>query len=118
VDYPPTLLGLLHWTYPSRFFGRDIRGIDAAEARALVGTYQKLGLLKGDEFLVLKPVRQQAQYRYNRASYALTEEPLNPDFLAEAVSYYQTASHLYQQQLDRELSAEEFARQLAAPPGK
>ncbi len=113
VDYPPTLLGLLNWTYPSRFFGRDVRQIDPREARALVGTYQKLGLLKGDDFLVLKPVRQQTQYRYNRGNYVMTEQPLNPAFQAEAVSYYQVASDLYQQQLYRELTPEEVARALA-----
>ena len=115
VDFAPTLLGLLNWSYPSRFFGRDIRQINPKEAIALVGTYQKLGLLKGDEFLVLKPVRQQTQYRYNRANDALTEEPLDPAFQAEAVSYYQTASYLYLNQLYHELSAEEFSRLLAAP---
>ena len=115
VDYAPTLLGLLHWSYPSRFFGRDIRQTDPKEGRVLVGTYQKLGLLKGDDFLVLTPVRRQAQYTYNRTSYALTEQPLNPAFQAEAISYYQAASELYQKQLYRELSAEEFVRLLAAP---
>ncbi len=117
VDYAPTLLGLLNWTYPSRFFGRDVRQIDPKEARALVGTYQKLGLLKGDDFLVLKPVRQQTQYRYNRSNYALIEQRLNPLFQAEAVSYYQTASDLYQKQRYRELTAEEGER-LLAPPAK
>ncbi len=118
VDYAPTLLGLLGWSYPSRFFGRDVRQTDPSQARALVGTYQKLGLLKGDDFLVLKPVRQQSQYLYNRASHALTEQPLDPAFQAEAVAYYQTASYLYEHKLYRALTAEEFNRQFqtAAAP--
>ncbi len=115
VDFPPTLLGLLNWSYPSRFFGRDIRQTDPREARALVGTYQKLGLLKGDDFLVLTPVRRQTQYRYNRTNFGLAEQPLNPAFQAEAVSYYQTASDLYKNQRYRELSAADFTRLLAAP---
>jgi phosphoglycerol transferase MdoB-like AlkP superfamily enzyme len=115
VDFAPTLLGLLNWSYPSRFFGRDVRATDPKEGRALVGTYQKLGLLKGDDFLVLTPIRQSNQYRYNRANYGLAEQPLNPAFAGEAVSYYQTASYLFQQQLYRELGADEFARLLAAP---
>jgi phosphoglycerol transferase MdoB-like AlkP superfamily enzyme len=115
VDYAPTLLGLLNWSYPSRFFGRDIRQTDPAEGRVLVGTYQKLGLLKADNFLVLTPVRRQAQYRYDRVNYGLTEQPLNAALLGEAVSYYQTASELYQNQRYRELSAADFVRLLAAP---
>jgi len=117
VDYPPTLLGLLNWSYPSRFFGRDIRETDPKEARILVGTYQKLGLLKDDDFLVLTPVRRQNQYLYNRANYTLTDELLEPAFHAEAVSYYQTASYLFQHQEYHELGAEEFQRLLAAPAG-
>ena len=117
VDVAPTLLGLLNWSYPSRFFGRDVREIEPAEGRALVGTYQKLGLLKGDNFFVLTPVRQQNQYRYNRSSYTLTDQPVDPAFRGEAISYYQAASYLFQQQLYRELGAEEFAR-LLAPPAK
>ena len=115
VDYAPTLLGLLNWSYASRFFGRDVRQIDPKDARALVGTYQKLGLLKGTDFLVLKPVRQQTQYRYNPANYSLTEQPLDPVFKAEGISYYQAASDLFQKQLYREVTAEESQRLLAAP---
>ena len=115
VDYPPTLLGLLHWSYPSRFFGRDIRQTEPAAARILVGTYQKLGLLKGDDFLVLNPVRRQTQYRYNRTSFGLTEQPVNPALLAETVSYYQTASYLYEHNLYRALRADEFARAMQRP---
>jgi len=114
VDYAPTLLGLLNWTYPSRFFGRDVRQVDPKEARILVGTYQKLGLLKGEDFLVLKPVRQQAQYRYSRSTSALAERALDPLFQAEAVSYYQTASELYQKQLYGELTPEESVRVLGS----
>ncbi|MEO6992590.1 MAG: sulfatase-like hydrolase/transferase [Lacunisphaera sp.] len=115
MDFAPTLLGLLNWTYVSRFFGRDVRQIEPSDGRALVGTYQKLGLLKGQEFFVLKPVRQESQYRYNPSTYSLTEQPVNPDFRAEAISYYQTASDFYQKQLYREVSPEESQRLLATP---
>ena len=115
VDYAPTLLGLLNWSYPSRFFGRDVRATDPVNGRALVGTYQKLGLLKGDDFLVLTPVRQQNHYRYDRTTYELKETPLDAALAAEAVSYYQTASYLFQHQLYRERGTEEFARLLATP---
>ncbi|MBI2813791.1 MAG: LTA synthase family protein [Opitutae bacterium] len=119
VDYAPTLLGLLNWSYPSRFFGRDIRRTEPPEGRALVGTYQKLGLLKGDDFVVLNPVRRQTQYRYNRANFGLAAQPVNPALLDEAISYYQTASYLYENNLYRALSAGESARAMqppAAPP--
>ena len=65
---------------------------------------------------MLKPVKQQSQYKYNRSTYALTEQPVDPEFRAEAISYYQTASDLYQKQLYRELTPEEFQRVMATPP--
>ena len=71
--------------------------------------------MKGDDFLVLTPVRRQTQYRYNRTNFGLAEQPLNPAFQAEAVSYYQTASDLYKNQRYRKLSAADFTRLLAAP---
>ncbi|HVT72459.1 MAG TPA: LTA synthase family protein [Lacunisphaera sp.] len=115
VDFAPTLLGLLHWSYPSRFFGRDVNRIAAADGRALVGTYQKLGLLCGDDFAVLSPVRKQAQYRYDRQTDALAPQPLDPAFQAEAISYYEAASRMFQEQRYRELTAAESARLMAKP---
>lgn len=110
IDYAPTLLGLLNWSYSSRFFGRDIRQTDPAAARILVGTYQKLGQLRGDNFMVLNPVRRQTLYRYNRNNFSLTVQPMDKAFLNDTVSYYQTASYLYEHNLYRALSAEEFSR--------
>ena len=95
IDVPPTLLGLLHWSYSSRFFGLDVRRIDPAQGRALIGNYQKLGLLSGESFTVLKPVRQRSAYRYDFATMKLT--PATPDdaLTAQAIAQYETASYLY-----------------------
>ena len=110
MDYAPTLLGLLNWSYPSRFFGHDVRKIAPEAAHALLGNYQKLGLRKGDDFLVLKPVRQTAQFVYSARDFSLTPRPTDEAFRAEAISYYQAASYLYDQKLYRALSADETAR--------
>ncbi|MBI3885210.1 MAG: sulfatase-like hydrolase/transferase [Opitutae bacterium] len=110
VDFAPTLLGLLNWSYPSRFFGRDVRQTDPRHARILLGNYQKLGFLNDDDLVVLKPVKQQAQYLYDKASFAMREEPVDPALLELAISYYQTASYLYQHRLYRALTPEEFAK--------
>ena len=115
VDYAPTLLGLLNWSYPSRFYGHDVRLVPAETQHALVGNYQKLALLKGERFLLLQPVRKHAQYRYERKSFSLTPTPEEPDLREEAVSYYQTANHLCEEQGYREIGAEESQRLLAAP---
>ncbi len=95
IDYAPTLLGLLHWSYPSRFFGQDVRRIDPAKGRALVGNYQKLGLLADNRLVVLKPVRHDATYRCDPTTLAL--EPVGRDeaLLSRTIAAYETASDLY-----------------------
>jgi len=110
IDYAPTLLGLLHWHYASRFFGHDVRRVAPEAAHALLGNYQKLGLLKGDDFLVLKPVRQSAQFVYNPVDFSLTSRPTEAGFRAEAIGYYQAASFLYDHNLYRALTPEENLR--------
>lgn len=56
LDLAPTLLALLNFSYESFFFGRNILAPDFTP-RALIGNYQKLGLLKEDELLILSPRR-------------------------------------------------------------
>jgi hypothetical protein len=65
-------------------------------------------------------VRRQTQYRYNPTNFSLTEQPLDHDFLARAIGYYQAANHLYEHNRYRALTAEEYARALqppVTPPG-
>ncbi|HET7536863.1 MAG TPA: LTA synthase family protein [Candidatus Didemnitutus sp.] len=108
MDYAPTLLGLLNWSYPSRFFGHDARKTPADEAHALIGNYQKLGHLKNGEFTVLRPQQGAATYHVTLGSGALAPVAATPDAEAEAICYYQTANHLYQHGLYRALTAEEY----------
>jgi hypothetical protein len=110
MDYAPTLLGLLGWSYPSRFFGYDVRRVPEGEAHALLGNYQKLGFLEDGEFVVLRPQRGEAFYRYQLGSVALTPAPDDMSERDEAVSFYQSASYLYQHDLYRALTPEEFTR--------
>ena len=52
LDVAPTLLALLRFEYASRFFGRDILATPRGTERALIATYERLGLLSRD-FLML-----------------------------------------------------------------
>ncbi len=97
VDFAPTLLGLMNWSYPSRFFGRDVLDPNGrAEPRAFIGTYQKLGLLQDGKLAVLSPVRQAALYRVNADEEVLVEENSASSLVQDAVAFYQSASDLYQ----------------------
>jgi phosphoglycerol transferase MdoB-like AlkP superfamily enzyme len=110
MDYAPTLLGLLHWSYPSRFYGRDVRRILPEQAHALIGNYQKLGELKADdEFVVLKPVRSVAFYVYDPVARTLSVRPFDKAAERGTIAFYQTASYLYRRGDDRELTPQEFS---------
>jgi len=109
MDYAPTLLGLLNWSYPSRFFGHDVRKIDPAEAHALIGSYQKLGHLEKGEFVILRP-RGESTYQYELGSATMTPVADSAYGSLEAISFYQGASYLYEHNLYRALTDEEFAR--------
>ncbi|WP_438479148.1 LTA synthase family protein [Oleiharenicola lentus] len=110
IDYAPTLLGMLNWSYPSRFFGHDVRRIPEDDAHALVGNYQKLGHLEKGEMAVLRPQQGSATYHYDAKAALLTPVADSAYAVSEAICYYQTASYLYQHGLYRALPADEFAR--------
>ncbi len=109
TDYAPTLLGLLNWSYPSRFFGHDVRTIAPQEGHAIIGNYQKLGHIEEGEFVILKPVRQNVAYHYGFASRSMKQAPLDKEMEEETISYYQVASYLYKHGLYNALSVGEVA---------
>lgn len=109
MDYAPTLLGLLNWSYPSRFFGHDVRKIPPDDAHALLGTYQKLGHLEKGELVVLSPQAGLQTYRVRLADGVQTPTGHSDYAEQEAISFYQSASDLWQNGGYRALGAEEFA---------
>lgn len=94
IDVGPTLLGMLDFSYPTRFFGQDILRTPPGEERAFISNYQALGYLKHDVLTVLRPKRQVAAYRIDAQRNATPIE-VDPQLLREAVAYYQGASELY-----------------------
>ena len=100
IDYPPTLLGQLNWTYKSRFYGKDILHMKAEEERALIANYQTLGLMEKGDLAVLKPTRKRAVYRYDRRTGTFWPDALDETIIMEAVSYYQSASYLFSHHLN------------------
>lgn len=101
MDLAPTLLGLLNFSYDSRFFGKDVLAPEQPDdaERALIGNYQKLGYMQNGEVVVLTPRRQVEAYRldaHNRQE--LIAEP-DPQLLEDAIAYYQGASLLYRHRL-------------------
>ncbi len=105
VDYAPTLLSLLGWSYDSRFFGWDVTKLPAEQGRALIGNYQRLGLLLADHrFAILEPPRRQSTWLHDPQSNGLQKMPqVDQDLVDETVAYYESASYLFKQQIQKEL---------------
>jgi phosphoglycerol transferase MdoB-like AlkP superfamily enzyme len=111
VDFAPTLLGLLGWSYPSRFYGWNVLALPAEESgRVLFGNYQKLGYLEHGRLGVLKPVRQSLTFEYDSQTQVTLPAATDPALVDAAIANYQTASWLFKHQRQRELTTEEFVR--------
>jgi len=96
IDIFPTLFGYFNWNYESRLFGRDINKIESSQQRALIGNYQKLGLLKNDKVMVLGTVKTANFYNWDRKNNDMKPLKMDDKFLDETISYYQTADYLFQ----------------------
>jgi phosphoglycerol transferase MdoB-like AlkP superfamily enzyme len=68
IDIPPTLLGLLHFSYRSRFFGQDVLDLPQDRARAFPSTYQNLGYLRGGRLTILSPGHKVEQVNPDRVT--------------------------------------------------
>lgn len=101
IDIAPTLLGLLNFSYKSKFFGKDILKMKYFQERALIGTYQKLGYIKKDRLVILDIKKQTDIYQFDRSTGEAKKLPFDQNLVDEAISYYQGASYLYKHHLNR-----------------
>ena len=105
IDVPPTLLALMNISYKSVFFGRDLLASSTGEGRAFISSYQKIGYVKDSIITVLDVKKQKSFYTYNPASLEMKRKKesgsLEP-YLADAVSYYQSAYYLFKNGLMKE----------------
>ena len=99
IDLAPTLLGLLNMDYESTFFGRNLLQDNPLPPRVVVGNYQHLGLFDGKDLAILSPRqglrRHDDALTESRESRASSDDPL----ISRAITYYQTASYGFKQQL-------------------
>ena len=105
IDVMPTLFGLLNFNYQSKFYGQDVLKPDY-KPRALIATYQDLGLIKDNVLTVISPKQQVKQFQLTLKK----EQKTAPDFqihydqipllkertdlVNQTISYYQTASDM------------------------
>lgn len=110
IDVAPTVLGLLGFSYQSRFFGLNL--FENTPNRAFLGTYQKVGYMTPSQLTILEPnhkIKQITLEQYQTTSATLKNiEVLNQDKndlsdnLYVTVAYYKTASNWYKNKLLKE----------------
>ena len=105
IDVMPTLFSLLNFKYESKFYGQDVFSKDY-KPRALIATYQDLGLIKDDVLTIISPVKKVKQFKLllkdnNRKDGKipiLYEEKImkqpRVNLINETISYYQTAAKI------------------------
>ena len=111
IDIAPTLLGLLDFSYYTKFLGHDLLRSPAASDRAFVANYQTLGYLKGDRLLVLQPKRKVEEF-LRQGDRFVTARGVEPELAREGIAFYQVASHLFRNGLygDEEQRAPEVRK--------
>ena len=62
IDVMPTVMELLNFSYESEFLGQDIFS-RFYKPRAYIATYRELGYLTPDTLSIIKPLREQIQYK-------------------------------------------------------
>lgn len=105
IDVMPTVMGLLNFNYKSKFYGQDVFQSDY-KPRALIATYQDLGLIKDNVLTIISPKQQVKQFQLSlkpdqkmAPEFQLYYEQVllkkeRTDLVKETISYYQTASDL------------------------
>lgn len=103
IDVMPTLFELLHFNFDSKFYGQNVLA-QKYKPRALIATYQNLGLIKDNVLTILSPKQAVKQLslkpRWNAKmgkefQLEFDQEILQTprvDLINETISYYQTAS--------------------------
>ncbi|MEO6731374.1 MAG: sulfatase-like hydrolase/transferase [Ferruginibacter sp.] len=94
IDLYPTLFHLLHWSYASNLYGRNVLS-PLYTPRIFLGTYQKLAYMKNDSLVILSPQQKVQTFRYVPTTNE--QVPMLPDnkLIEEAIANYQTAYYLF-----------------------
>lgn len=101
IDVAPTLLGVMNWSYKSKFFGKDIVKMAPEEERAFISNYQKLGYIKNDRLTILSPQQKVTHYQIYPQTGEIKTAPNDPTIENEAIIYYQSANYVYKNKLNK-----------------
>lgn len=89
IDIAPTLLGLLNFTYYTKFFGEDVLVKNSKEARTFISNYQKIAYMKNGQLTVLEP---KEGVTFFTGEHVMPNEQADKDLLDDTITYYQYSS--------------------------
>lgn len=98
IDIAPTLVGLLNFSYSSKFYGYDIRKLKTGRERAFISTYQALGFIEHDTLVVLKPRTTPEVLSIGKDRKSVVKILTMPErikVVKDAISWYQSASYSF-----------------------
>ena len=96
IDVAPTLFSLLGWSYDSEFFGKDLFKLAHDDGRALIGTYQSIGLLDtANHLTVLEPGKRTESFEYDPHAGIQVAGSNSRSALTDTIAFYQSAADLY-----------------------
>jgi len=101
IDVAPTLLGVMNWSYQTKFFGKDIVKMAPEEERAFISNYQKLGYIKNNRLSILSPQQKITHYKIDPQTGEMKVETADPEIENEAIIYYQSANYVYKNKLNK-----------------
>ncbi len=119
IDIAPTVLGLLHFSYRSRFFGRDLFQIPAGHEQIFPGTYEKLGYARGDRLTITAPGRQVTQFKANYDSgeaVPVSDQDQDGEQVRDTIAYYQVASELFKRGAMHHVASDDLPVPAASAP--
>ncbi len=94
IDIAPTILGLLHFDYTSKFFGRNILAVPDGKEHAFISTYQGLGFLQDKRLVIQSPKEVVKEFEPDFKTGGSKEVSVDPALSDKAIAYYQVASWL------------------------
>ena len=104
IDIPPTLLGLLNWSYTSKFIGHDVNRLPPGKEHALISTYQTVGYLENDRLVILDPGQRVRVETVDWDSFATRPAADDPAAVEETISLYEGASLAFKTGLLHEMN--------------
>ena len=99
IDIGPTILGLLNFSYNSKFYGYDMNRLEAGRERAFISTYQNLGYLKNNKLIILSPQLKVKSLTLNGRDAPETSTSNDQAVVNEAIAWYQSASYSFKHKL-------------------